>query len=273
MKAPLAVWSTYFYDLSPEDAVREFKKHGIYASELSTEHSKVLLSRGDPREVGREFGEFLKEEGFTMTQGHLWLGCQFCTYNDHYEGLLDWFVLYDAIGVKNAVLHVDRMPPEAELSVEERLDENVKKLNEMAKFIRENSLDVRLCLENLIRFFADIDTMNALIDRLDPEVFGICLDTGHLNLAEDNDQRNFILKAGDRLHALHIADNEGRGDQHMMPYGRGIVDFDAVVKALREINYEGLFNLEIPGENRVPLEIRKYKLDYIVKCYEYLMRE
>ena len=273
MKAPLAIWSTYFHELSPEDAVREFKKHGIYAAELSTEHSKVLLARGDAAKVGKEFGEFLKAEGFTMTQGHLWLGCAFCTYQDHYDGLLDWFVLYDATGVKNAVLHVDGIRPNEALTVEERLDENARKLNEMAKFIRDNSLDVRICLENLIRFFGDIDTINALMDRLDPDVFGICLDTGHLNLTEDTDQRNFILKAGKRLRALHIADNEGRSDQHMMPFGKGNVDFAEIVEALREINYEGLFNLEIPGENRVPFEIRKYKLDYIVKCYEYLMKE
>ncbi|MBQ8697094.1 MAG: sugar phosphate isomerase/epimerase [Clostridia bacterium] len=271
MKTELAVWSTYYHELSPEDAVREFKKHGFYAAELSTEHSKVLLSRGEPIEVGREFGAFLKEEGFTMTQGHLWLGCEFCTYKDHYDGLLNWFVLYDAIGVENAVLHVDGIRSNEMMTAEERLDVNARKLNEMAEFIKERGLKVRLCLENLIGFFNNIDQMNELIDRLDPDVFGICLDTGHLNL-RDADQQNFILKAGNRLHALHIADNEGQRDQHMMPFGKGNVDFAKVVEALREIDYEGLFNLEIPGEHRIPLEIRGYKLDYIKKCYEYLMR-
>ena len=271
MKTQLAVWSTYYYELSPEDAVREFKKHGIYAAELSTEHSKVLLSRGEPEKVGMEFAEFLKEEEFTMTQGHLLLGCEFCTCQEHFDGLLDWFVLYDAIGIKNAVLHVDGLKADESLSTEERLDINARKLNEMAAFIKERELDVRICLENLIAFFNNIDLMESLLDRLDPDCFGICLDTGHLNL-RDADQRGFILKAGKRLHALHIADNEGHRDQHLMPFGRGNVDFAAVVDALREINYEGLFNLEIPGENRIPFEIRGCKLDYIKKCYEYLMK-
>ena len=87
------------------------------------------------------------------------------------------------------------------------------------------------------------------MDQLDEACFGICLDTGHLNL-KDKDQRNFILKAGKRLKALHIADNQGETDQHMMPYGRGNIDFDEVIRALREVDYEGLFNLEIPCENR-----------------------
>ena len=131
------------------------------------------------------------------------------------------------------------------------------------------ALGVRIAVENMEM----PPHVMAALDTLDPDVFGICLDTGHLNLNEDTDQRNFILKAGKRLRALHIADNEGRSDQHMMPFGKGNVDFAEIVEALREINYEGLFNLEIPGENRVPFEIRKYKLDYIVKCYEYLMKE
>ena len=57
----------------------------------------------------------------------------------------------------------------------------------------------------------------------------------------------------------------------MMPYGRGNVNFEEVVRALREVGYQGLFSLEIPGENRVPLAIRGYKLEYICKCFEYLM--
>ena len=85
-------------------------------------------------------------------------------------------------------------------------------------------------------------------------------------------QKDFILHVGSRLHALHIADNEGERDQHMMPYGRGNVDFECVIRALREINYEGLFNLEIPGERLAPLEIRGFKLEYIRKCYDYLMQ-
>jgi len=44
-----------------------------------------------------------------------------------------------------------------------------------------------------------------------------------------------------------------------------------VIHALREVGYEGLFNLEIPGERLAPLDIRGYKLEYIRKCYEYMM--
>lgn len=71
--------------------------------------------------------------------------------------------------------------------------------------------------------------------------------------------------------ALHIADNEGERDQHMIPFGKGNINFEEVVRTLREIDYEGLFNLEIPGERLAPLPVRGYKLEYIRKCYDYLM--
>ncbi len=42
----------------------------------------------------------------------------------------------------------------------------------------------------------------------------------------------FILKAGEKLKALHIGDNEGFSDQHLMPFTRGNVDFGEVVNGL-----------------------------------------
>ena len=111
---------------------------------------------------------------------------------------------------------------------------------------------------------------NYIVEKFDPDCFGICLDTGHLNLTKGNTQREFVLKAGNRLHALHIADNQGETDQHMMPYGRGNVKIAEVVEALEEIGYSDVFNYEIPGERLAPLPILGYKLQYIAKCYDYM---
>ena len=149
-------------------------------------------------------------------------------------------------------------------------EQNIEQLKRLAAYVEGK--DVMICLENLRGIVRNADELCYIIDRIGSDHFGICLDTGHLNLT-DKDQRAFILKAGKRLHALHIADNEGERDQHMMPFGRGNVNFLEVVRALREVDYEGLFNLEIPGENHAPMEIRAAKIHYIRECYDYLMRE
>jgi len=268
MDAKLSVWTAYYIDLSPEEAVLELKKNGIACAELSDEHGLMLLERGEPTEAGAQFREFLKKENFTMTQGHLWLRARLCTDPDAAEKLVKWLELYEAIGIENAVLHCDDLREQSDLSFEEIDACNLAVLRRICE--RTPELKIRICLENLTRVYGDADSLVALVDRLPSERFGICLDTGHLNLC-DGKQREFILKAGHRLHALHIADNEGERDQHMMPFGRGNVDFFEVVAALREVDYHGLFNLEIPGERMAPLPVLGYKLEYVRKCYEYLM--
>lgn len=43
MSMELAIWTQYYHGLTPEDAVKEFIKNGIYAAELSYEHGRNLL--------------------------------------------------------------------------------------------------------------------------------------------------------------------------------------------------------------------------------------
>lgn len=59
----------------------------------------------------------------------------------------------------------------------------------------------------------------------------------------------------------------------MLPFGKGSVDILAVVRALKDIRYDGLFNFEIPGENQCPLPVRAYKLQYAKSMAEYLDKE
>ena len=278
MNARLSVLSYYFHEMSAEESVLEFIKNGIYASELSDEHGAELLSRSEDHvATGRSFGEFLRENNFEISQGHLWLNAKICTNEGAIERLCKWIDMYEAIGIKNMVLHCDSIAGSS-LSKAERTSKNVERLKIIAEYVKDK--DIFICLENL-RAYADVSeefivTRTAedilhVIDAVGSERFAICLDTGHLNLT-DKDQKRFILTAGDKLRALHIADNQGKGDdQHMMPFAKGRVDFSEVVGALRLINYDGLFNLEIPGETRIPLELRREKLKYIKACYEYLM--
>ena len=266
----LSIWSSYYIDLSPEEAVDRFCANGIYSSELSDEHGLQLLERDeDIIKTAREFAEFLKSRNFEMTQGHLWLRARICADNTAIETLYKWIDLYEAIGIKNMVLHCDALH-DTDLSMDEKIQMNVDKLKILAEYI-ENK-DITVCLENLTRINRNADDIIDIIDRVGSSKLGVCLDTGHLNLTEFKDQTAFILKSGDKLKALHIANNDGTSDQHTMPFARGKVDFVKIVQALREIGYDGVFNLEIPGENNIPLELRDAKIVFIKTCFDYLMR-
>ena len=272
MNARLSIWSSYYVELEIEDAIERFIKNGIFASELSDEHGLMLLERdNDVKRTGLGLREFINARNFEMSQGHLWLKIKICSDKDAVEKLFKWIDLYEAIGIKNMVLHCDNLA-DTDLTYDEKIRRNTEALRTVAQYVKDK--DVTICIENLrLQFLPHtVDEILHILDEIGSDRFGICLDTGHLNIT-DKDQRGFILKAGKHLKALHIADNQGEADQHMMPFGKGNVDFFEVVAALREIGYNGLFNYEIPGESHIPIELRDEKLKFIKAGYEYLMKQ
>ena len=273
----LSIWSSYYMGLKIEDAIKRFVDNGIYCTELSDEHGFELFSRNDDvLETAKNFANFLKEYNFEISQGHLWLKIKICADDTALEELFKWIDMYEEIGIKNMVLHCDNLT-ETNLGREEKIEKNIEKLQILAEYIKNKEITV--CLENLRPLSPEetelvdrsADDLLYIIERIGSSKFGICLDTGHLNLTDKN-QREFILKAGDKLKALHIADNDGNTDQHLMPFNRGTVDFPEIIKALKEIKYNGIFNLEIPGERSIPLELRDAKIEYIKALYQFLMK-
>ena len=275
MQPKLSIWSRYFRELSPEESVDRFLQYGVTAAELSIEDSQRLIDRDpDVVKTGKAFKAFLAERNFEMTQGHLYR-TMICTEPGALELLENWIRLYDAIGVRNAVFHCDPLA-ESGLSHRERLDKNAEMLKRLSDRVQDTN--VTICVENmhsrtLDRVATTIDEILYLLDQLDPDRFGICLDTSHLHLEPDNDQARFIRMAGKRLRAMHVSDNDTSNDQHLLPYGRGSIDFDPLIAALHAVGSCGLFNFEIPGEcKNVPIEMRCEKLNYIKTVYNYLMR-
>lgn len=270
----LSIWSNYYDNLNIYEVVERFISNGIYASELADEHGFELLQKSeDVVSTGKEFAKFLKERNFEISQGHLWLKIKLCS-EDAVEKLYKWIDLYEAIGIKNMVLHCDNVS-DSDLPKSEKTMRNIEKLKMVADYIKDK--EICICLENLRPHFEGeelidrtVDDLLQIIEAVGSDKLGICLDTGHLNLTDKN-HREFILKAGDKLKALHIADNLGVKDDHLMPFNRGEVDFVDVVKALREVGYKGVFNLEIPGERYIPMELLDAKLQYIKAGYDYLM--
>ncbi len=266
----LSMWTSYYVDLSPEEAVSELKKNGYNYCELSDEHGAELLARGDAKTVGAAFKKYCDDIGMTVSQGHLYLKVRLC---DETQPILDimknWLDLYYAIGVKSAVLHCDHMM-ESSCTHEEKLQKNLAVIKQLVDYLK--GTDMVICLENLTRLCLNADDLMWFVEQINSENLGICLDTGHLNMSETPDQVAFIRRVGKHLKALHIADNQGETDQHMLPFGRGNVDIEAVMQALKEVGYEGLFNYEVPGERLCPLEIRAAKLAYAKTIYEYLVK-
>ncbi len=78
------------------------------------------------------------------------------------------------------------------------------------------------------------------------------MDTSHAHV-QGLDCAAAVRRFGTHICCTHISDNDGSGDQHRTP-GGGSIDWPSVVAALRDVGYDGLFNLEIPGESEPPPE-------------------
>lgn len=82
------------------------------------------------------------------------------------------------------------------------------------------------------------------IDIVGSEWLVACLDIGHAEMkGSDTSAPEMIRALGSRLQALHIHDNDKLNDSHQIPFSMDI-DFDAVVRALKDIEYKGYLTLE-----------------------------
>ena len=67
-------------------------------------------------------------------------------------------------------------------------------------------------------------------------------DTGHGNT--EGSQYDNILALGKHLKGLHVHDNNGKADEHTMPY-TGVLNLDQVMNGLLDVGYEGYFTFEV----------------------------
>ena len=82
------------------------------------------------------------------------------------------------------------------------------------------------------------------LDVINDDYFVACLDIGHAEMRGSGDgAANMIKTLGHYVQALHIHDNDRWHDNHQIPGSMGI-DFEPILKALKEIDYQGYFTLE-----------------------------
>jgi sugar phosphate isomerase/epimerase len=111
-----------------------------------------------------------------------------------------------------------------------------------------------------------------LIDRLNHPLVGACWDTGHAH-KQGLRQGDGIRMLGSRLKTLHIQDNNGIWDQHLLPY-QGTIDWNEVIEALKEIGYQGDFTYEAHNSIRMlPEELRDAGLVYSAQVARYLVEK
>ncbi|MBR3868191.1 MAG: sugar phosphate isomerase/epimerase [Clostridia bacterium] len=131
--------------------------------------------------------------------------------------------------------------------------ENAEMYFELLPFAKEHG--VKIATENMWNWddskdessFAACATSESFVEHIDAvndEFFVACLDIGHAEMrGSGSGDAEMIRALGSRLQALHIHDNDKWHDSHQIPFSMSI-DFNAVVRALQDIDYQGYFTLE-----------------------------
>lgn len=263
-----SMWTSVYWELSPEEAVSRIASIGYAGVELSTEHLEVLRDSPDRDERIPAFGELVEELGIEMDQAHITITVDVANPDDErrmrdQDTVLRDLDMLSELGISHGVLHPGGYGQRATVDeVKRQNDLRLQAISTLAAAAERSG--VRIALENGMRttgpdgaiaWGGDITGLRALIAEINSPALGICLDTGHAIL-ENWDVARAVREAGDLLIATHIADNDGSGDQHRLPYSYGSkVDWMQVMEALDEIGYAGPFNYEVPGERGRPFEI------------------
>ena len=101
--------------------------------------------------------------------------------------------------------------------------------------------------DRIREFFGDPVEFKRQYDRLATDRKTICIDTGHIHEAESfwvPPPEEMIRFFGKDISILHLHDNSGHWDDHLLP-GMGNIKWPAVFDALDEVGYQGVYNFEL----------------------------
>lgn len=214
-------------DPMAEDTWREWTERQIEAAE----EYNLPITQGHAHFFSREHCELLSDDEWKRREALIMRDIEAAAMCK-----IDWLVLHpDSF--------CDDVYYSRKISMERNLEQFKRYGEAAAKY------GVGLAIENMfIRkmpcFCASSDDLMELLDRLgDDKVFGICWDTGH-GMLNQLDQPAAIRHIGKRLKALHVNDNHGQWDDHVLPY-QGKIEWEPFMKALGAIGFENDFTYEI----------------------------
>ena len=145
-----------------------------------------------------------------------------------------------AIGCRDIIVHP--AAPGRPADDPRRRDSFVEAVAALAEIGRREG--VRFLVENMSppMFGSDARVLRQAVDDTGGRHVGLNYDSGHAMLA--GDPVGAVRAMGPRLWGVHLHDNLGEKDDHMIP-GTGRVPLEEIARALAEVGYGGTFMLEV----------------------------
>ncbi|WP_455392061.1 sugar phosphate isomerase/epimerase family protein [[Eubacterium] cellulosolvens] len=156
-----------------------------------------------------------------------------------------------ALGITLVSFHPGHLSPSGVYKTDKVLEANSKSLREIAKFSEEYS--ITLALENMpMKNWTLGNTAQEISEMIGNLPLGMCFDIGHAFI--QNEVEDFLGHI-DRIYNVHIHDNNGRRDEHLV-LGEGAIDIPNILTKLNS-KYNGNIIIE---SNNLPegIESKRY---------------
>lgn len=128
---------------------------------------------------------------------------------------------------------------------------NLQFMTELLAFAKMHN--VTICLENMPMPNFSMGAPSQIlqfVQTINDDNFKICLDTGHTAVFPHLNVADEVRRLGKQIKVFHIHDNFGQFDEHMLPT-KGKIDWDDFLLALKQIEFDGTFSLEIHFDNNL----------------------
>lgn len=206
----------------------------------------------------------------------------FCDQNFPEKDFLDKMILRSidcsaALGVKWLVIHAgtDFGSP---TPVKDSREKNLEYFKPVVAYATERK--VGIAIENLWdfniaplrRYTTTAEELVELVDllRAESDHVGICWDFEHADIMKQA-QEPALKMIGSRLKATHVSDHTGPQNDHILPFHGG-TNWEAIMKTLKELDYQGDFTYEIHRYiDKLPEALVLPALSYSVEVGNYLL--
>jgi sugar phosphate isomerase/epimerase len=156
----------------------------------------------------------------------------------------------DLLPFRYLVLHLGLPNEEYDLSKFDAAFTSIEHLNIFAK-----ERGVQILLENIPSALSSPEHIQLFLNytRLDLKV---CFDTGHAHMAGGVQPAFRTLR--DRIAAVHIHDNHGEKDEHLLPFD-GDIDWAQTVRDFRSADGQFPILFELSGEHNEPNDLGRLR--------------
>lgn len=286
--------TTLFYGPRPDgsvapilDSIKRIHKAGFRDIDLNfawTRRFKTELYYDNWESWTEECRQLIKELDMTVSQSH----APFYNvidpdypYREEEEEMVRRSIIAAArLGADSIVIHGGTH--NYSCNYRKNKEDNIEYLKPHLELAQKHN--IRIAIENLFdsndmergvrvpRYLSDPEDLVELVDTIKESYdnIGIVWDFGHANMMSWN-QPEALRMIGKRLIATHVQDNYGVVDNHLLPF-LGTVEWEPVMKALKEIGYEGAFAYETHKmTDRLPDPVVDAMLKYSFELGNYLL--